>query len=206
MQMAMKIDEPDFGALLDDMFIPSGSSTRAAAYLDPKIEVEFAFVLAHDLVPHDRGRDLTVDDVYAATAYVVPALELIDARSYRVHPVDARTRTVRDTISDNAANAGVIVGAEHVSVDEARHGDLRWAGAIAYRNGVVEETGLGAGVLDDPAMGVVWLANRLHRIGIPLVAGETILAGSFTRPIDCRAGDEFRVDFGYLGTIELTFT
>ena len=113
---------------------------------------------------------------------------------------------MRDTISDNAANSGIIVGDEHISVDEARNGDLRWAGAIAYRNGVVEETGLGAGVLDDPAMGIVWLANRLQGIGIALTAGEMILAGSFTRPIDCRAGDHFRVDFGYLGTLTLDVT
>ena len=163
-------------------------------------------MLQDDLVPHALGRQLTTDDVYAATSHVVPALELIDARSYRVHPDDGRTRTVRDTISDNAANSGIIVGDDHISVDEARNGDLRWAGAIAYRNGVVEETGLGAGVLDDPAMGIVWLANRLQGIGIALTAGETILAGSFTRPIDCRAGDHFRVDFGYLGTLTLDIT
>jgi 2-oxo-hept-3-ene-1,7-dioate hydratase len=206
MQIAMNIDEPDFGALLDHMFIANGGSIAAADHLDPKIEVEFAFVLQDDLVPHAFGRELTTDDVYAATSHVVPALELIDARSYRVHPDDGRTRTVRDTISDNAANSGIIVGDEHISVDEARNGDLRWAGAIAYRNGVVEETGLGAGVLDDPAMGIVWLANRLQGIGIPLTAGETILAGSFTRPIDCRAGDHFRVDFGYLGALTLDVT
>jgi 2-oxo-hept-3-ene-1,7-dioate hydratase len=100
MQMAMKIDEPDYGALLDYMFIPSGGSIAAADHLDPKIEVEFAFVLACDLVPHELGRKLTVDDVYAATSHVVPALELIDARSHRVHPDDGRTRTVLDTISD----------------------------------------------------------------------------------------------------------
>lgn len=206
MQMAMNIDEPDFGALLDYMFIPSGGSIAVTDYMDPKIEVEFAFVLSRDLVPHDLGRELTVDDVYAATAHVVPALELIDARSHRVHPDDGRTRTVRDTISDNAANAGIVVGPEHISVDEARNGDLRWAGAICYRNGVVEETGLGAGVLDDPVMGIVWLANRLQNIGVPLVAGETILAGSFTRPVDCRAGDEFVADFGYRGRLELNVT
>ena len=82
----------------------------------------------------------------------------------------------------------------------------RWAGGICFRNGVVEETGLGAGVLDDPVMGVVWLANRLQQIGVPLTAGETILAGSFTRPVDCRAGDRFVVDFGRLGIIELDVT
>lgn len=206
MQQAMQIDEPDFGALLDHMFIPSGGSIAAAEHLDPKIEVEFAFVLKDALVRHDLGRELTADDVYAATDHVLPALELIDARSHRVHPDDGRTRTVLDTISDNAANSGIIVGTEQISVDEARNGDLRWAGAICYRNGIVEETGLGAGVLDDPVMGIVWLANRLQRLGIALDAGETILAGSFTRPVDCRPGDEFRVDFGYLGTLELSVT
>ena len=205
MQQAMKIDEPDFGALLDFMFVPSGATLRAADYLDPKIEVEFAFVLGRRLVPHDLGRDLTLDDVYAATDHIVPALELIDARSHRVHPDDGRTRTVLDTISDNAADDGIVVGAEAMSVADARAGRLRWAGAIWVRNGGVEETGLGAGVLDDPVRGVVWLANRLARIGIPLDAGETILAGSFTRPIDCRAGDRFEVDFGDLGVITLEF-
>ena len=205
MQQAMNIDEPDFGALLDFMFVPSGATLHAADYLDPKIEVEFAFVLRDRLVPHDLGRDLTPDDVYAATERIVPALELIDARSHRVHPDDGCTRTVLDTISDNAADAGIVVGTAQMSVADARAGRLRWAGAICTRNGIVEETGLGAGVLDDPVMGIVWLANRLQRIGIPLEAGETILAGSFTRPIDCRAGDRFVADFGDLGVITLDF-
>ena len=202
MQMAMKIDEPDFGALFDYMFIDSGATISAADYLDPKLEVEFAFVLGDTL---DRG-DVTPADVYAATDHIVPALELIDARSYRVHPSDGRTRTVRDTISDNAADAGIVIGHATISPGEAARGALRWAGAICTRNGTVEETGLGAGVLDDPVMGVVWLANRLHGLGIPIEAGETILAGSFTRPVDCRPGDHFHVDFGSLGVLELSVT
>ena len=188
MQMAMNIDEPDFGALLDHMFIPNGGSIAAADHLDPKIEVEFAFVLQDDLVPHALGRELTTEDVYAATSHVVPALELIDARSHRVHPDDGRTRarcatpsltTQRTRGSSSATNTSRLTRRATVI--------FGGAGAIAYRNGVVEETGLGAGVLDDPAMGIVWLANRLQGIGIALTAGETILAGSFTRPIDCRA-------------------
>ncbi len=87
---------------------------------------------------------------------------------------------------------------------DAAAGALRWAGAICKRNGIVEETGLGAGVLDDPVEGVVWLANRLHGLGIPLAAGETILAGSFTRPIDCRPGDHIHADFGRFGVLTLT--
>ncbi len=206
MQQAMRIEEPDFGALLDYMFIPSGATLSAADFVDPKIEVEFAFVLAEDLVPHELDRDLTPDDVYAATDHVVAALELIDARSHRVHPVDGRTRNVCDTISDNAADAGVIVGSVPISPADAADGRLRWAGAICSRNGSIEETGLGAAVLGDPVMGVVWLANRLQRLGIGLSAGETILAGSFTRPVDMRSGDHFEVDYGDLGTITLDVT
>ena len=199
MQQAMRIDEPDFGFLLDDMFIAPGATIVAADHLDPKIEVEFAFVLAAPL----GARPVTADDVYAATERIAPALELIDARSHRVHPVDGRTRTVIDTIADNAADAGIVVGDGSVAVEDARRGALRWAGAILRRNGVVEETGLGAGVLDDPVQGVVWLVNRLNGLGIELAAGETILAGSFTRPVDARAGDRFEVDFGWLGEIAL---
>ena len=202
MQQAMQIDEPDFGALLDDMFIDNGTTVRADAYVDPMIEVEFAFVLGEEL---DRP-GVTPADVYAATEFIVPALELIDARSHRVHPVDGRRRTVRDTIADNAADAGIVVGDERVGPEEAAHGALRWAGAICSRNGVVEETGLGAGVLGDPVHGVAWLADRLHGLGVPLAAGETILAGSFTRPVACRPGDGFDVDFGPLGVIELAFS
>jgi 2-oxo-hept-3-ene-1,7-dioate hydratase len=203
MQQAMKIDEPDFGTLLDYMFHTSGVTLRAADYNDPKLEVELAFVLNETL----DAPNVTVDDVYAATDVIVPALELIDARTHRVHPVDGRTRTVRDTISDNAANAGIILGGTTVAAERVQRGtfDPRWVAAIMKRNGVVEETGVAAGVLDDPAQGVVWLANRLHGLGIGLQAGETILAGSFTRPVDCRAGDAFHVDFGDLGVITVDF-
>jgi len=190
--------------LFDYMFIPNGGSLVVANHVDPKVEVELAFVLKHDL----NGADVTADDVYDATDHVVAALELIDARSYRVHPDDGVSRTVRDTIADNAANAGIVVGDVKVPIDQVRNGELRWAGAICSRNGVVEETGVAAGVLGDPVQGIVWLARRLHGLGIPLQAGETVLAGSFTRPLDCRVGDEFHVDFASpaldLGVITLS--
>ena len=201
MQQAMRIDEPDYGILFDYMFIPNGGTIHRAAHVDPKLEVELAFVLRERI----DSATVTAADVYDATDHVVAALELIDARSYRVHPTDGVARNVKDTISDNAANAGIVVGDVKVSAEHVRNGELRWAGAICSRNGVVEETGLAAGVLGDPVEGIVWLARRLHGLGIPLEAGETVLAGSFTRPIDCRIGDEFHVDFGSpslgLGTI-----
>ena len=198
MQLAMNIDEPDFGALLDYMFFENGSRLEVAQFNDPKIEVELAFVLSKRL----DNPDVTAEDVIDATDHVVAALELIDSRTHRLDPIDGVTRTVMDTIADNVANAGIVVGDVRVDPSAA---DLRWVPAIMKRNGVVEETGVAAGVQDDPVTGIVWLARRLASFGIALEPGETILAGSFTRPVDCRAGDEFHVDFADLGVIELSF-
>jgi 2-oxo-hept-3-ene-1,7-dioate hydratase len=203
MQAAMKIDTPDSGFLTDAMVFEPGSTLRAADFCDPKLEVELAFVLADDLtVEHPSSGELTVDDVLDATEYVVPAVELIAARSYRTDPETGRTRTVVDTISDNAADAGIVCGGERVA---PRDIDLRWVGALASRNGIVEETGLAAGVLGHPANGIVWLARRYAEHGMRLEAGQVILAGSFTRPIDVRAGDEFAFDYGPLGSFTLLF-
>lgn len=199
MQEAMKINEPDFGTLLDDMLFENGATIPASDFIDPRIEVEITFVLKDDLF----GDDLTVGDVLAATDYVVPSLELIAARSHRVDPETGYTRKVYDTISDNAANAGIIVGDKKVKPNDV---DLRWAGAILYRNGIVEETGLGAGILDHPARGIIWLAKRFAPHGIKLDAGQYIMSGSFTRPIIAKAGDHFKADFGHMGTVELSFS
>ena len=108
-----------------------------------------------------------------------------------------------DTIADNAADAGIVCGPNAVGPREV---DLRWVSALAYRNDIVEETGVAAGVLDHPAAGIVWLARRYAEQGLSLEAGQTILAGSFTRPIDIAVGDEFRFDFGPLGSFGLAFT
>jgi 2-oxo-hept-3-ene-1,7-dioate hydratase len=194
MQQQMRIDEPDFGALLDSMQLADGCTIRRADYCDPRLEVEVAFVLNRALA----GDRLTVVDVLRATEYVVPALELIDARSHRVDPTSGRARTVVDTIADNAADAGVILGGR--PMDPAAL-DLRWVGAIFSRNGVVEETGLAAGVLNHPALGIAWLARRLAPYGLTLEPGHLILSGSFTRAVAARPGDTFAADYGPLGTV-----
>ena len=198
MQAAMKIDTPDSGFLTADMVFEPDSTIEAARFTDPKLEIELAFVLATDLA----GADLTIDDVLDATEYVIPSIELIAARTFRVDPETGRTRTVIDTISDNAADAGIVCGGRRVAPHDV---DLRWVGSLGRRNGVIEETGLAAGVLGHPARGIVWLARRYAEQGLTLKAGQTILAGSFTRPIDIRAGDEFHFDFGDLGAFGLAF-
>lgn len=199
MQRAMNIGEPDYGTLLDDMFFDSGADIEVASFLDPRVEVEIAFVLGAPLA----GENVSVEEALVATEAVYPSLELIAARSYRVDPETGRTRTVIDTIADNAASAGVVLGATGFDPADV---DLPWAGGILYRNGEVEETGLAAGVMGHPAHGVSWLARRFAAHGISLQKGDVILSGSFTQPVEARAGDEFLADFGSLGRIGCRFT
>ena len=198
MQVAMQIDTPDFGVLLDDMVFTNGGEICAADFMDPRIEAEFAFVLEKPLF----GVDISVEQILDATEYVVPALELIAARSYRVDPETGYTRNVFDTIADNAANAGYILGDQRIAPHDV---DLRWAGAMLYLNGKIEETGLGGGVMGHPAHGIRWVCKRFAPHGIGLESGQIILAGSFTRPIMVGRGDRIMADYGSLGTVEVSF-
>jgi len=198
MQKVMNINEPDYGTLLDDMVFEEGSELNSTNFLDPKIEVELAFILKEKLY----GDNITIPDVLNATDYVVPALELIAARTFRVNPDTGYKRTVRDTISDNAANAGVIVGGRPMKPGSF---DMRWAGAMMMRNGVIEESGVSGAVLNHPAKGIAWLAKKYAAHGIALEPGQIILAGSFTRPVEVRSGDTFTVDYGRMGTISIYF-
>ena len=201
MQISSQIDEPDYGTLLDDMFFEPGD-IPTQRFIAPRVEVELAFVLKKKL----QGANVTVDDVLDATDYVTPAIEIIDAR---IEQFDRHTKVMRkvyDTISDNAANAGIVIGAG----DPAFRADPRstnrpWCGAILRQNGAVEETGLAAGVQGDPAIGIAWLANKLAPWGETLQAGEIVLAGSFTRPVAAKAGDLFEADYGPLGCLRFKF-
>ncbi len=198
MQSAMNIDTPDYGVLLDDMAYPNGATINAGDFTDPRLEVELAFVLRKPLF----GEAVTVEQVLEATDYVVPALELIAARSLRTDPETGYTRKVFDTIADNAGNAGVIISENRFAPQDI---DLRWSGALLYLNGVIEETGLAAGVLDHPAHGIAWICKRFAPHGIGLEPGQLLLSGSFTRPIMVGAGDRIRADYGPLGEIAVEF-
>ena len=198
MQQASQISEPDYGTLLDDMFFEPGT-IPTQRFIAPRVEVELAFVLNRKL----EGSKISVDDVLDATDYVTPAIEIIDARIEQFDRHTKAMRKVQDTISDNAANAGIVLGGKRVKPREV---DLPWCGAILRQNGAVEETGLAAGVQGHPAVGVAWLAMKLAPWGECLQAGEVVLAGSFTRPVGAKAGDRFDADYGPLGRFEFHFT
>ncbi|HZX15510.1 MAG TPA: 2-oxo-hepta-3-ene-1,7-dioic acid hydratase [Pseudomonas sp.] len=198
MQVSSNITEPDYGALLDDMLFEEGSDIPFERFIVPRVEVELAFILGKPL----RGPNCSIFDVLEATEWVVPALEIIDARIQQVDPDSKVTRKVFDTISDNAANGGVVMGARPVRPNDI---DLRRVPAILYRNGVIEESGVSAAVLNHPAKGVAWLANKLAPYDVTLQAGQIILSGSFTRPVAASPGDTFHVDYDQLGSIACRF-
>lgn len=198
MQYALNIDIPDSGVLFDDMLFGDGASIPAGRFIQPRVEAEIAFVMNMPIA----GENVTRADVIAATDYVAPALEILDTRIVRADKATGQTRNVIDTISDNAANAGIVLGAECHKIDAF---DLRWVGAITRRNGEVEETGLGAGVLDDPVESVVWLARRMSQYGQKIMPGDVILSGSFIRPIEAMHDALIEADFGPFGSVNCRF-
>ena len=192
MQAATGISEPDYGVMFDDTVWENGSVLPFDRFSNVRIEVELAFVLKEPL----EGPTATLADVLRATEHVTPALEVLNSH------IELDGRTIVDTIADNAAYGGMVLGGRPVRPDEI---DLRWVAALLYRNESIEETGVAAGVLNHPATGVAWLANTLHRHGDRLEAGEIILAGSFTRPVWVARGDSILADYGPLGTIACRF-
>ncbi len=198
MQQASQITEPDFAPLMDDMFFDNGADLPIGRFIAPRVEVELAFILGKPL----RGPGVTLFDVLSATDWVTPAIEIIDARIEQFDRDTKAPRKVFDTISDFAANAGVVLGGRPVKADAV---DLRWVGAMLFRNGVIEETGLAAAVLNHPGHGVAWLANKIAPYDEQLNAGEVILGGSFTRPTPAAAGDTFHADYGPLGAVSFRF-
>jgi 2-oxo-hept-3-ene-1,7-dioate hydratase len=198
MQRQANITEPDYGALLADMFYSTGAEIPVNRFIQPRLECELGFVIGRRL----KGPDCTIFDVLNATDYVIPAAEIVDGRTHRVDPETNKPRCVLDSIADNAGNAALIIGGRPVKPMDM---DLRWVSVLCHRNNVIEESGVAAAVLNHPANGVAWLANKLAPFDIALEPGQFVLGGSFTSTVEARAGDVFHVDYGPLGSISSRF-
>lgn len=191
MQRSSMIDEPDYGYILDDQMISDGAKVPHENYCKPRVEIELAFIMGKRLA----GPGVGLAEVLRATEYVIPAIEIVDARLQD-------PRKIVDTVADNGAAAGIALGGRPVGPLDV---DLRWVGGIMYRNSEIEETGLAAGVLGHPALGVAWLANKICQYGHALEPGHIVLAGSFTRVVFAQKGDTLHADFGPLGGLAIQF-
>ena len=192
MQQSSQIDEPDYGVLMDSMFYDDGVKIPHANFCVPRVEMELGFVLGQRL----KGPGVGLLDVMRATEWVVPAIEIIDARVQN-------PRKIFDTVADNGAAAAVVIGGRPVRPGDV---DLRWVAGLMYRNETIEESGVAAAVLGHPALGIAWLANKVGQFGTVLEPGHFTLSGSFIRPVWANKGDTLRADFGPLGSVAVQFT
>jgi 2-keto-4-pentenoate hydratase len=193
MQQLLGVDEPDYGVLLDEMYVEEGDEIDLARLLQPRIEAELAFVLDRDL----EGPGVTAASALAAFAGVLPALEIVDSRV-----ADWRIKLI-DTVADNASCGLLTVGGKLTPVDRV---DLRLIGTALSRNGEVIDTGAGAAILGNPARCVAWLANKFASFGASLRAGDIILPGAVHRMVPVRPGDVFRAEFAHLGAVTVVFS
>lgn len=198
MQRSMGINEPDYGVIVDDMVFDNASEIPWDRFVFPRVEIELAFVLSERL----QGPGVDVAEVLRATSHISPAIEVLDSRIEMTDPHSGHRRTIVDTISDNAADAGMVVGPGVLNPGELRPRDLS---ALLYINGVIEESGVASVVLGNPAQGVAWLANRLGAYDQALEAGEVILSGSLTQSVPVARGDVVHGDFGALGAVTCRF-
>lgn len=198
MQRAMDIDEPDYGVITDDMVFSDGGDVPAKLFNYPRVEVELAFVLGERL----EGPGVTVDDVLHATTHIVPSIEILDSRVEMTDAATGHRRTIVDTVADNAADAGMVLGSLRLDPFDMKPREIS---AVLEINGVIEESGVASAVLGDPARAVAWLANKLGEYGQAIEAGEVVLSGAFSQSIPVKAGDVVHADFASLGVVSCGF-
>jgi 2-keto-4-pentenoate hydratase len=192
MRRQLGVDEPDFGHLLSDMAHESHRPIAIAGYLQPRAEPEVALVLAEPL----RDKGLTADDIAAATAYALPAIEIIDSRiaDWRIG--------LPDTVADNASSGGFVLGRFPVPLDTFDPATVR---CVFKHNGSIAGTGVGAAVLGSPLNAAAWLANELIGRGVALAAGHVVLTGSVTAAVPVGPGDVVTASFDGLGAVTARF-
>ncbi|HEX3957827.1 MAG TPA: fumarylacetoacetate hydrolase family protein [Trebonia sp.] len=191
-QRQFGVDSPDFGVLFADMAVPDGAEIPAGAVLQPRVEAEVALVLERDL-PHERH---TVADVIRATAFALPAIEVVGSR---IRDWDI---TLADTIADNASAGMYVLGDRPVLLRDV---DLRMAGMVIERRGEQVSTGIGAACLGHPLHAAVWLADTLARLGRPLGAGDTVMTGALGPVTPVEPGDVLEARIDGLGDVRVAF-
>lgn len=193
MQALLGVEEPDFGVLLDDMFVEDGDAIDLGSMVQPRVEAEMAFVMERDL----GGPGVSTADALSAIGGVLPSIEIVDSRV-----ADWRIKLV-DTIADNASSGRLVLGGRISRVADL---DLRLTGMALSRGGEVVDTGAGAAALGNPVRCVAWLANKLGSFGLGLKAGDVVLPGAVHRMLPVSPGDVFRAEFAHLGAVTVRFT
>ena len=191
-QKQLGVDEPDFGMLFADMALGDGEEVGLSRVMQPKVEAEVALVLAHDLT----APDCSVAEVISATAYALPAIEIVGSR---IRNWDIR---LVDTVADNASSGLFVLGAEPRPLQGL---DLRLAGMCMELRGEPVSLGAGAACLGNPLNAAVWLARKMVAVGQPLKAGDVIMTGALGPMVAVAPGDVIDVRIGGLGSVRAVF-
>lgn len=192
MQRQMRVEQPDFGVLRDDMFKSQEEQIDTTEFISPRIEPEVAFVLGRDLV----GPGVDVQRAAGAVDFVLPALEIIDSRirDWRI--------SIMDTIADNASSGAVVLGTTPRVMTEM---ELCLTECELYADGRLAATGMGSAILGSPLLSLAWLANTLALQNSSLRAGDIVLPGSVTSAQTVTPGNSWTARFSGLGNVTANF-
>ncbi|HEY7280819.1 MAG TPA: 2-keto-4-pentenoate hydratase [Actinomycetota bacterium] len=192
MQELLGIDTPDYGPILSSMYRPGDTTLLLGDYIGPRVEAEIAFQLRTPL----RGPGVTAEDVLAATAGVMAAIEVIDSRI-----TDWRIR-LADTIADMASSAVIVTSGRPAPVEGLALDEIR----VAMHDDDEEVAGgVGGAVLGHPANAAAWLVNTLGEHGVGLEAGHVVMPGAMHAAVTAQAGHRYRAVFDHLGSVEVAF-
>lgn len=191
-QAQLGVDQPDFGALFEDMQVPNQGRLDPTKCIQPKAEAEIALVLSSDVRASSPGPD----DIAAATEYAVPAIEVVDSR------IEDWKITFADTVADNGSSAFYVLGDAKKSLENL---DLYSCGMVMEVNGSIASIGAGAACLGHPLNAAAWLAAALGRRGEVLRAGDVILTGALGPMVTLTSGDQIQVKIGGLGEVGFSY-
>lgn len=188
----MGVEEPCYGFLADYFSCADGSAINMSGLIHPKVEAEIAFVTKAELT----GPGCNVANVFAATDFILPAVEVIDSR-YRDFKFD-----IKSVVADNSSSSRFVTGGRRVPIDNI---DLSTVGVVMEKNGEIVALSAGAAVLGNPAESVAMLANMLAERGEVIPAGTFIMTGGVTAAVSVEAGDNITVRYHDLGSLSMRF-
>lgn len=191
-QRQLGVNQPDSGALYEDFEVGDGLRVPFDRLLQPKVEAEVAFVLDRDL-----DEPVTTAAVLRATAFVLPAIEIVDSR------IANWDIGIVDTVADNASSAMYVLGPSPRRLTDV---DLREITMTMTADGQVVSKGSGAACLGHPVNAVMWLANTRAALGTPLREGDVVLSGALGPMATVKTGSNYEAVIDGLGSVRANFS
>lgn len=192
-QTQLGVDQPDYGMLFADMCVVDGDEIPTSQVLQPRVEAEVALVLEYDLYQ----QQLTLLDLIDATAYALPAIEVVGSR------IAKWNINIVDTISDNASSGMFVLGTRPVHIEDL---DLRGCGMVMENRGDQVSIGAGVACLGNPLNAALWLARKMVEVDTPLNAGDVIMTGALGPMAQVTPGDVIEARIEGLGSVRAAFS